>query len=482
MMAAVLAGAFGILLASINTTLDPSSMVFLVVPALGAALLGRFSSFGLTVVAGLGIGMAQSWIELLGTKPWFPKADNSPLPGLKEALPFLVIVLALFLRGRTLPERGALASGRLPRATQQKHFATKVAVASIAAAIALFVLGPAWRVAIITSLTGSVICLSLVVLTGFVGQISLAQMAFAGVSGFGLSLLATDSGVPFPLAPLLGAGIATLFGLLTALPALRLRGVTLGVVTLAAALAIENFVFRNSEWSGGIEGAPVPPPRFLGFAFGSNELSSWGDGKVPNPWFGVFCLVVLVGLLLLVANLRKSSSGRRMLAVRSNERAAAGAGISVVGTKMLAFGFAAFVAGIGGALSGYSVGTVTPARFGLFASVAFLVFAYLGGIANVWGAVFGGMLVTGGLVSTALFEWFDVDTKYTLLVAGTAVILATIKSPEGIAGAGRVQISPRPDAAGAAPDAREIDPDAEAQRLPDSLHVATSVTRAKVEP
>jgi branched-chain amino acid transport system permease protein len=70
----------------------------------------------------------------------------------------------------------------------------------------------------------------------------------------------------------------------------------------------------------------------------------------------------------------------------------------------------------------------------LFASVAFLVFAYLGGIASVWGAVFGGLVVTGGLLSTALFEWFDIDTKYTLLVAGLAVVVATIKSPEGIAG------------------------------------------------
>jgi branched-chain amino acid transport system permease protein len=289
--------------------------------------------------------------------------------------------------------------------------------------------------AITNSLIGMVICLSLVVLTGFVGQISLAQMTLAGAAGFTLSKLVTSAHVPFPLGPLIGAVVAAGFGLLTAIPALRVRGVNLAVVTLAAAVAIENFVFRNPSWSGGLNGANVGPPRFAGLKFGPNDVSSVGDGKLPNPFFGVFCLVVVVLLALMIVNVRRSTTGRQLLAVRSNERAAAAAGVSVAGTKLLAFGLAAFVAGIGGALSGYRFGSVTPNTFGSLASLTFLAFAYLGGISSVSGAVLGGFIVAGGITFTAFQHWFHIDPKYTLLLGGLGLIITAILNPQGIAGA-----------------------------------------------
>ena len=432
-LSSVLCGVFGVLLATVNTTLDASSLTFLVVPALGAALLGGLSSFGLTVAAGFGLAMAQSCLEYLGTQDWFPKADGSPLPGLQETLPLLLIVLLLVVRGQAVPERGDIVDQRLPRATAPRRPGIVVLGLVVIPCVAAFVLPPDWRFALQVSLIAAVVCLSLVVLTGLLGQISLAQMAFAGVSGFALSNLTTEAGVPFPVAPLVAALVAMVFGLVTALPALRLRGVTLAVVTLSGALAVESFVFRNSAWSGGLEGAPIPPPSFLGLDFGPSAVSDLGDGQVPGPWFVIFCAVVFAGLLWAVARLRGSHAGRRMLAVRSNERAAAGVGIGVVATKIVAFGLAAFIAGVGGVLSGYNIGTVTPARFGAFASVIVLVFAYLGGIGSVWGAVFGGMLVTGGLVSTAMTNWFSIDAQYTLLVGGLGVVVATIKAPEGLA-------------------------------------------------
>ena len=186
--------------------------------------------------------------------------------------------------------------------------------------LGLLTLGSQWRTAITITLVGTVVCLSLVVLTGFLGQISLAQMTIAGVAGFTLSKLVTDWNVPFPVGPLAGAAVAALFGLLTAIPALRVRGVNLAVVTLAFAVTIENFVFKNSSWNGGLNGAAVPPPRLFGLQFGPNDVTSFGDGKLPNPFFGVFCLVVVVLLGLVVVNLRRSITGRQMLAVRSNER------------------------------------------------------------------------------------------------------------------------------------------------------------------
>jgi branched-chain amino acid transport system permease protein len=433
-LSTLLAGLLGVLVATVNGSIDPITITLLIVPALGAALLGNFTSFGIAAAAGLGIAMTQSLIQYLTTKDWWPHSGTGALPGVKESLPLLVIVVALFLRGRTLPTRGAIGTGRLPFAPRPTGVPAKVGAAAVACFAALLFLGPDWRLGVNNTLIGVIICLSLVVLTGFVGQISLAQMAFAGIAGFTLSKLTTDFGVPFPFGPLIGATVAVLFGLVAAVPALRVRGVNLAVVTLAAAVAIENFVFKNPSWSGGDQGARVPPPRFLGLGFGPNDPGSLDD-KLPNPWFGVFCLVVVVFLAILVVNLRRSATGRRMLAVRANERAAAAAGVSVTGTKLLAFGIAAFIAGLGGALSGYRFGSVTPLFFGSIASLTFLAFAYLGGISSVSGAVIGGCLVAGGVGFTALDQWFGVGPEYTLLLGGLGLVITAVLNPEGISGA-----------------------------------------------
>lgn len=437
-LSTVLAGAFGILAASINSFIDPFTVSLLIVAALAAALLGNFSSFWLTTGAAFGIAMTQSWLSFLGTKDWFPHSGNGPLPGVKEALPFLLIVLALFLRGNRLPSRGAIEGGRLPFSPRPTHVAWRAVIAGGLALVGLLTLGSQWRTAITITLVGTVICLSLVLLTGFLGQISLAQMTLAGVSGFALSKLATEWNVPFPIGPLLGAAVAAGFGLLTAVPALRVRGVNLAVVTLAFAVTIETFVFRNPSWNGGLKGARVPPPHLFGLDFGPNDATTFGDGKLPNPFFGVFCLAVVIVLALIVVNVRRSVTGRQMLAVRSNERAAAAVGINVAGTKMLTFGLAAFVAGLGGALSGYNFGSVTALTFGSIASLTILAFAYLGGISSVTGAVIGGFLVTGGLAFTALDEWFHIDQKYSLYIGGLGLIITAVLNPEGIAGAFRL--------------------------------------------
>lgn len=436
-LSSVLAGLFGVLVATVNGAVDPITITLLIVPALGAALLGGFRSFGLTVAAGFGIAMAQNLLQYLATRPWFPHTGPAPLPGMREALPFLIIGIALFIRGRALPSRESIADGRLPPAPRSGRMAVKAVPAVLATGAALVLLGPDWRLAITNSLIGMLVCLSLVVLTGFVGQISLAQMTIAGIAGFTLSKLAGTYGVPFPLAPILGALVATAAGLLAAIPALRVRGVSLAVVTLAASVAIENAVFRNQTWSGSAEGARVPPPRLFGLRFGPNDPGSL-DGKLPSTWFGIFCLLVAVAAAIFVVKLRASSRGQRMLAVRSNERAAAAVGISVAGTKLFAFGVSSFIAGIAGGLSGYRFGSVSPAVFGSSASLLILAFAYLGGLTSVTGAALGGILVTGGVMFTALDKGLGIPDDYALLLGGAGLVAAAVMNPEGMAGAFRV--------------------------------------------
>ena len=135
--------------------------------------------------------------------------------------------------------------------------------------------------------------------------------------------------------------MATGFGLLVALPALRVRGVNLAVVTLAAALAIEELVFKNAKLAGHSGVLSIDPPKIFGNNLGPGNtklkvvgIKALQDPNVPpSAWFGVICLVTVVLLAVVVANVRRSGTGRRFLAVRSNEPPLGG--VSVAGTKLV---------------------------------------------------------------------------------------------------------------------------------------------------
>jgi len=164
-------------------------------------------------------------------------------------------------------------------------------------------------------------------------------------------------------------------GLLIGLPALRVRGVNLAVITLAAAAAIDALVFNPSWFSGGLGGRTVPPPTIFGLNLGVAAGNSY-----PRVVFGVFLLVVVTLVGLSVARMRGSATGRMLIAVRSNERAAAAAGIRVAPAKLFAFALSAFIAGLGGGLLGYLQGTVSAPTFATFTSLSLLAIAYVAGI------------------------------------------------------------------------------------------------------
>jgi branched-chain amino acid transport system permease protein len=435
----LVAGGLGVLAASI-TVLYWQTLPLYIVPALAAALFARFTSFGIACAVGLVLGMAQSvLLYYMAPKPWFP-TDQTPsgsitLPGVWDLFVFLVIVAAMFWRGASLPGRGELIEKRLPFVPRSEHIGRNALIGAAVCAAALVVLPWDFRQALIVSLLASLICLSYVMITGFVGQISVVQVALAGVAGYTVSHMAEDFGIEFPLAPLIAVAVATVVGLLVAVSALRVRGVSLAVVTLAAAVAIEKFVFANYRWGGGSGASPVPPPKLGGWSLGPD--SSWRglDGKLPSPVFGFFLLVLIVGVCLLIANVRRSSLGRQMLAVRSNERAAAAAGVNVTVVKLTAFGFSAMIAGIAGVMYGYEFGGVAATKFGAFAALGLIAFAYVGGITMISGAFIAGLISTSGLVSYSLDKWFGLSGNWALLFGGVALIVTLIMNPEGVAGA-----------------------------------------------
>ncbi|MBV9336541.1 MAG: ATP-binding cassette domain-containing protein [Solirubrobacterales bacterium] len=434
LLASLIAGGVGILAASI-TQLDTSTLPLQIVPALAAALLARFTSFGLACAAGIGLGILESLIEYVTSQSWFPQSGGVALPGVQELIVFVLIVLFMYLRGSRLPTRGELVERRLPDAPRPQRLAVTAPALAAVCAIALVVLPFDFREALVNSMIGALIALSLIVITGFVGQISVLQLTLAGVSGFTISHLAVNAGIGFPLAPLLGAGAALVLGLITAASALRVRGVSLAVVTLAAVVAITNFGFTNTTWGGGQTGSPVPEPRLLGLDLGPRAAFRGLDGNLPSPIFGWLVLAVTVALCVLVGLLRRGTLGQRMLAVRSNERAAAAAAIDPRAVKLIAFGISALIAGLAGALYAYNFGSVSADRFDPFTALSLIAFAYAGGITLISGALFAGLISTQALFPYALDKWFGINGNWFLLFGGAILIITLIQNPEGVAGA-----------------------------------------------
>ena len=186
LFATFFAGGLGVLAASI-VQLDPQALPLQVIPALTAALFARFTSFWIACLVGLGIGCLESILYYLQIQSWFPTDNGVALPGVQPLLVFLLMVVAMFVRGTSLPSRGELIEQRLPLAPRAKRLWQPALIGTTAAVVALIVFPYDFRQALITSLLATIMCLSVVVITGFVGQISIVQLALAGISGFILS-------------------------------------------------------------------------------------------------------------------------------------------------------------------------------------------------------------------------------------------------------------------------------------------------------
>jgi len=432
-VAALLAGAVGILAASI-TELDPQTLPLQIIPALAAALLASFTSFGVACAASIGIGILYSLLEYASAQTWFPQSGGVALPGVTDLLAFIIIVTVLFWRGARTPGRGDLLERRLPEAPRPQHLTRTSVICTAVAAVALVVLPFGFREALVNTLIGTLMALSLVVIAGFVGQISVMQLGLAGAAGFTVSHLATNFGITFPVAALAGIAVALVIGVVTAVSALRVRGISLAVVTLAGAVAIQNFGFTNSTWGGGLAGAPVPEPKWFGLDLGPNAPFRGLDHDLPSPVFGWVALVCCVLLCMAVGYVRRGRLGQRMLAVRSNERAAAAAAINPRTVKLAAFTIAAFIAGVAGVLYAYNFLSVSADSFDAVTALSLIAFAYAGGISLISGAVFAGLLSAQALIPYALDDWFGLNGNWFLLVGGLLLIFTLLRNPEGVAG------------------------------------------------
>ncbi|MFC4946680.1 ABC transporter permease subunit [Pseudonocardia sp. GCM10023141] len=405
--------------------LSPQTMPLLVVPALAGALLARLSSLRVGLIGALALGVVQSELQYLSqTKDWWPEWAKQ---GLTNVVPFLVIVVALFVLGRAIPSRGDDVRSSLPAVLIPRNKPRTIALWTVVGLAALLLTSGTYRFGVITSLAVSLIALSLVLLTGMLGQISLAQAAFAGVAGLVLSKL---DGVPFPFSLLIAGVVAALAGVLVGIPALRIRGAQLAVVTLAAALTLQDFVFNNPKIVSATANL-IPEPNLFGL-----DLSVRGGGEIARLPFGIMVLVVVMIAFVCVGNLIRAGTGRTMLAIRSNERAAAAIGINVARVKLAAFAAASFLAGIAGGLIGESRGQLSAESFGVFIGLSFLAVAYLQGITSMSGALLAGLSASLGIIYVFASQVLDLGSYYSLIM-GVSLILTVLFNPIGIAGKGR---------------------------------------------
>ena len=384
-LSSLLAGLAGVLLAPMYSTVASSNFTALLVAAIAAAAIGSFASLPLTLVGAIGLGIAQQL--LAGYLP----SGTILSSGLRPAFPFVVLAIAL-VAGRSLRRaevRDPLASCDPPaHAFRAPTRMTEVAVGSRAftalvvgmlVATTLVLVPGNWEFVFTLGVVLSIIFLSITLLTGMGGQISLGQAAFAGAGAFTAGQLAMHS-VPVLGAILLAGVLAAALGAVVALPALRLGGIAVGLLTLSFALLATNVLFLY-PWAGnGATGLTVPRPTLGPISFAGNGAFFW---------LSLVFLVVLAGAVKLV---QWGTTGQELAALRGSERGSAAIGIDVRRLRVVAFTLSAAIAGIGGALYASLQQSVSVNDFNYQFSLVYVVVVAAVGVYSVAGAIEAGVL------------------------------------------------------------------------------------------
>src|SRR5712692_7776491 len=223
--------------------------------------------------------------------------------------------------------------------------------------------------------------LSLMVLTGYTGLVSLGHAAFLGIGAYAHVYLSQDLGMPWIVSVALAVTVTAAAGVLVGLPALRMTGVYLAIATLAFALIIQEVFTRWDAVTGGLKGKAVSRVVAFGVPLGTEER------------FYFLCLAFLLGGLWLTANLLRSPTGRAWVAIRDSEVAAQSMGVNLALYKTMAFAYSAALMGVAGALFAHTIGFLAPDIFSVLLSIQFLLMVVVGGLGSLHGALYGAVFV-----------------------------------------------------------------------------------------
>lgn len=421
-LGSALATLTGALVAQI-APLEPNQLSSLILPALAAALLGGFRSFPLALLAALVIGAAQSVLTV-------EVAKHGWWGGWPQALPFLAVIGYLVLRGRGIPLRSHIFD-RLPVVGTGRIRPVAMVLVLAGTTVVILLLSDGWVTAMSITIANAIVGLSVLAVTGYAGQLSLAQYVIGAMGAFVAAKLMESWGTPFELAFVAGVAGAMVIGTVLGAPALRTRGVNLAVTTLGIAIALYALFLANTALAGSTDGIAIASPTFFGL-----DLD---PGEHPRRYaLAALCLLALT--ILALANLRRGAAGRRLLAVRSNERAALALGISVYTAKLYAFMLAAGIAAVGVSTFAFLNERVVFARFDIFTSIGSFTATVVGGLGVLLGPVVGATLLPNSIVSQFITSWESADL-YLPVIGAILVLLVLIAGGDGVVEQNRQMIA-----------------------------------------
>jgi branched-chain amino acid transport system permease protein len=389
----------------------------LLLRTLAAAVIGRMESLPRTVAAAIGIGIFQE------AAAWqFSDTD------FVDAL-LVVLILGALLLQRDMFSRIAESGISTWKAVREVRpvptelrdlpevrwagFAVTTALTVLVATLPLWA-SPSQEQAAALLAIYAIVALSLFVLTGWAGHISLGQFAFVGFGGAATGVLYGRHGWDLMLALPAGVAFAALAALLIGLPALRIRGLFLAVTTLAFAVTAETFLLQHRYVPWLIETRIAQP-------------ALWGRFPLSTSWqLYYLCVIGLLVSIVAVRNLRDSRMGRAIIAVRDNEANAEAAGINSTRVKLAAFAISGGLAGFAGGLYVINQQGLFSDAFGADVSLRLFSMVVIGGLGSLPGAVLGAVYVRGA-------EFF-LPPQYELLASGFGILLLLMFLPEGLGG------------------------------------------------
>jgi branched-chain amino acid transport system permease protein len=367
-----LAAISGVLIAS-EQTLSAVTLTLLVINAYAVAVVGRLRSLPGVFLGAVILGLAESY----ATGYINPENSIGPisLQNLRSAIPAIMLFVVILLQPEARLRANGVSRPRSPMRVPSQSLAIYGGIALVVVTAALGAMMAAPDLNLVTKGFGfAVITLSLVPLTGYAGQISLAQLTFTGI---GAVAMATWGATGSPLGVALSIGVCAVVGAVVALPALRLSGIYLALATAAFALFCTSMFFSQTDVMPG-GSIQVPPLKF-------------GPIEITNDYRQLILFAVTIACIgNLIVLLRRNAWGRRLAAMKDSPVACATLGLNLTSTKVGVFALSAAIAGAGGALAGR---TFIIDDFSLPSSLPITMLAVVGGIGSVAGAFMGGLLL-----------------------------------------------------------------------------------------